>query len=649
MNMINKLVKEWTITFLSLCLFTFLPLQVLATDYVDDINSAAGKREAGRQVIYEMNVGSFTPAGTFAAAQQQLGELKTLGVDVVWLMPIYPRGGGINSPYAATDFQKTNPAYGTIADLKAFVAAAHAQGMEVWLDWVPNHTATDATWVTTHPEYYEKSGDSFVHPNNYGDVYQLNYGNAALVNAMNDCLKFWIDQADIDGYRCDYISSPKIPTSYWQSAISLLKGYKSGKTITFLGETDIAQDVTRLKNVGFDYDYAWAFQSSLAKYGSDGVNASTLKANADKMLNASAGVSFGRMLYVTNHDQNYNESKKTLTEKYGNNRYPLTVLAYTLYGMPLIYNGQEVGGNQALDYFNDTKINWNAKDEKMRNTIRTLTALKHAIPALADKASVNWVTVSAGSANVLTFTRKAGNSEVLVVLNMATSAVSATLTGLTAGPWSLWLNSETIAQGVSRKTQYFSATQNVSLDAKGYRVYVRGTFPEEDLPAPETYTPALDSADEISCFFETPTQSDYAVWAWGTLGGGEAYCTNTSWPGDAMTLMGQTAAGRYVYKCTLTRPSEAPQYLIISKSGGNTKIYDGVDFVNHGYYVEGQTTPTQVITATGIKNLTSSFSQGEGAWYTLDGRYIANSQCSTAIGQMSPGIYIRNGKKYVVK
>ena len=71
MNIINKMVKEWTITFLSLCLFTFLPLQVLATDYVDDINNAAGKREAGRQVIYEMNVGSFTPAGTFAAAQQQ--------------------------------------------------------------------------------------------------------------------------------------------------------------------------------------------------------------------------------------------------------------------------------------------------------------------------------------------------------------------------------------------------------------------------------------------------------------------------------------------------------------------------------------------------------------------------------------------------
>ena len=73
---------------------------------------------------------------------------------------------------------------------------------------------------------------------------------------MNDCLKFWIDEADVDGYRCDYISSPEIPASYWQATIPDMKGYKSGKTITFLGETDIAQDVTRLKTVGFDYDYA---------------------------------------------------------------------------------------------------------------------------------------------------------------------------------------------------------------------------------------------------------------------------------------------------------------------------------------------------------------------------------------------------------
>ena len=474
--MITKVLKSFLIV--AVCIVS----NCYAADYVDDINLAAGKRAEGQRVIYEMNVGSFTTEGTFAAAQERLEELKALGIDIVWLMPIYPRGGGINSPYAATDFQQTNPTYGTIADLKSFVDAAHALNMQVWLDWVPNHTATNATWVTTHPEYYAKSGGQMIHPNGYNDVWQLDYNNTALVNAMNDCLKFWIDQTDIDGYRCDYISSSRIPTSYWQTAIPLIKNYKSGKTITFLGEGDIAQDVTRLKTAGFDYDYAWAYQSSLANFGSSGVYSASLKANANTMLNASANVSFSRMLYVTNHDQNFNESKKTLTQKYGLNRYPLTVLAYTLYGMPLIYNGQEVGGNQAPDYFNDTKINWASPDTKMLNTIRTLTALKHAVPALGDKVAVNWVALSSGAANVLAFTRQQGDSEVLVVLNLATTATTATLTGLTAGSWSQWLTSETISQGTSRSQQQFSATQTLTLDAKGYRVFVRGSFPEEDIP-----------------------------------------------------------------------------------------------------------------------------------------------------------------------
>ena len=628
---------------LSFIICTYHQSEAVAADYVDDINIVANN-EAGHQVIYEMNIGSFTQAGTLAAAQQRLDELKTLGVDIVWLMPIYPRGGGINSPYAPTNYQEVNPAYGSVDDLKAFVTAAHNLNMQVWLDWVPNHTATNADWVTTHPEYYGWNGQpEFHHPNNYGDVWQLNYYNTELVNAMNNALKFWIDETDIDGYRCDYISSPQIPASYWKETISLIKNYKSGKTITFLGEADIAQDVTKLKTVGFDYDYAWAYQSSLASYGSTGIYAAPLKTNADKMLTASGSVSFGRLLYVTNHDQNWNESKKTMTEKYGNNRYPLTVLAYTLYGMPLIYNGQEVGGNQALNYFDDTKINWTTKDDKMRNTIRTLTALKHAVPALDDKTDVNWVTLNPANSNVLAYKRKAGNSEILVVLNMATQASSATLTGITAGDWSLWRNSETIVQGVSRKQQTFSSTQTITLDAKGYRVYVKGTFSEEEPPAPEVYVPTLNNSDEVSVFFETATVDTYAVWAWGTLGGGEAYCTNTSWPGDDMMLMGQTATGSYVYKCILTKTNEIPQYLIISKNGGNAKIYDGVSFVNHGYYVEGQTTPTQIISATsGIGSVYGS-QNGDSRIYDLSGRQVVNNRI------LPNGVYIRNGKKIVIK
>ncbi len=632
----QKKMKKFSII-ISLSLALFNPM-VQAQDFVDNINNTASATK-GQCVVYEMNVGSFTQAGTFAAASDKLDDLKQTGVDIVWLMPVYPRGGGINSPYAAKNFRQVNPSYGTVADLKAFVGKAHQLGMKVWLDWVPNHTATDADWVTTHPEYYTTRNGQMVHPNNYGDVYELNYGNADLQNEMNDCLKFWIDETDIDGYRCDYISSPSIPASYWQSTIPLIKGYKAGKDITFLGEADIVNDAKKLLNAGFDYDYAWQLQSQLVNYGPNGNTSARLKAFANTLLETSANVSFGRMVYLTNHDQNWNESKQTLTAKYGDNRYPLTVFTFTIYGMPLIYNGQEIGGNQPLNYFQDTKIDWNSTDKKMQNTIRTLCALKHNVAALNDDAAVDWVNVTNNS-GVLAYTRTKGDSKVLVLLNMNAFGTSATVTGLEAGDWSLWLDSETIGQGTSRQQMKLNSTYVFALGAKGYQVYVKGTFPEEVLPPVEAYTPTLDSEDEISIFFETRFSDSYSAWVWGELGGGEAYCTNTSWPGDEMQFMGTSLTGSFIYKYTVRRVATAPEYLIISKSNGNTKIYDGVAFVNHGYYVEGDPTPSQIITTTGINSPPSSSRQPSGIRYDLNGRQLQ--------GEPAPhSIYIQDGRKHI--
>ena len=631
-------------------LLLFTSLNMRGADYVDEINSNSASYAEGHRVIYEMNVGSFTQAGTFAAASDRMEELKALGIDIVWLMPIYPRGTS-NSPYAATSFQKTNPAYGTIADLKALVQHAHQLHMEVWLDWVPNHTATNAEWVTTHPEYYAKSGGQMIHPNNYSDVWQLNYNNSDLVNAMNDCLKFWIDQCDVDGYRCDYVSSSYIPTSYWQNAIPLIKNYKSGKTVSFLAETDIAQDVTRLKNAGFDYDYAWAFQSNMQSFGASGNTASRLKAFANNMLNASNSITFSRMLYLTNHDQNFNDGGKTLTQQYGTNRYPLAVLAYTIYGMPMIYNGQEVGGNQILDYFSDTKINWNNKDDKMRNTIRTLAALKHTIPALTDSKTasanptVEWLTVTNNTA-VLAYRRKSGDSEVMVILNFGTSSGNATITGITSGDWSQWLNSESVANGVSRKQVTMNATQTFQLDAKGYRVYVKGVFSEETIeePSVDTYTPCLDDPNEVSVFLETPIQGTYNVWVWGDLGGGEAYTSKGSWPGDEMELKGKAANGSYIYKYVQTKTQELPSNIIITRFDNGTeskRLWDGVLFTNNGYYVEDadytSSIPAVITTTTGIRNTTVT--THDDKWYDLNGRQISEPT--------GHGIYIHGGKKVI--
>ena len=188
------------------------------------------------RVIYQLNIGAFTPEGTFKAAQEQLGRLDTLGIDILWLMPIYPRGETMHSPYASMNFKAVNPAYGTVADVKEFVAAAHDKGMKVWLDWVPNHVAVENPWVKEHPEYFTKDEKGqMIHPHGWGDVFELNYQNEELVNEMNSAMNFWIDNCHVDGFRCDYVSSPTIPVKYWQDIIAELKS--KGVGIEMLSET----------------------------------------------------------------------------------------------------------------------------------------------------------------------------------------------------------------------------------------------------------------------------------------------------------------------------------------------------------------------------------------------------------------------------
>ena len=453
---------------LSIVLILFLVHHINGQDFISDINNPDKKYGFGHRVIYEMNVGSFTKEGTFDAASEKLSDLKSLGIDVIWLMPIYKRDGGLNSPYAASDFRTPNPSYGKISNLKSFVSKAHKLNMEVWLDWVPNHTACNHPWLKEHPEYYAKE----LHPF-YSDVSQLNYENSDLRKEMTDTLKYWIDEADIDGYRCDFISSPYIPNDYWLEAIPELKKYKEGKTITMLGESDFT-DATRLFGTGWDYDYAWWFQeTALWKTMGDTSHAANLKKVCDQLVNDKRYSELDRMVYLTNHDVNFNHNVK-LSSMYGDNKYSFTVLIFTLYGMPLVYNGQEIGGEDILNYFSDSKVNWNNHDSKMYNTIRTLTAMKHTINAFKDgkdmdeRGSVKWIE---SNNSVAAYIRKNGKSEALVVLNLG-NKIDITLSGVTEGSYTQWLDSKTIADGVSQKKVDLSTKPTISLEKRGYAVYV---------------------------------------------------------------------------------------------------------------------------------------------------------------------------------
>ena len=624
----------------------FMMSAVNAADFTETINNAATATK-GQSVIYEMNVGSFTAAGTFNAAKDRLGELKKTGIDIVWLMPIYPRGAS-KSPYAVLDFETTNASYGTVDQLKSFVTAAHNLNMKVILDWVPNHTANEHAWKTAHPAWYNG-----VH--SYSDVSDLNYDNEELKAEMMRIMKSWIDRCDIDGFRFDFVTNTK--PSYWLSANQTLKDYAASKgksDFILLAEIDTNDNPrfsNKTNNIGFTADYAWWLQETVLKngYGANG-NVATLTNNLKKFVNDSPSLGLSRMVYLTNHDQNWNDGGATLTSMYGDSRYALTTLAFTIYGMPLIFNSQEIGGNQKLDYFNDTKISWTSVDTKMQNTIKTLCALKHSEKALADNAAVTWKTTN--NSNVIAYTRSQDNSEVLVLINLGTTQTTVQVSGLTAGEWSQWLDSKTITQSTGKQTATLSATQSFSIDAKGYQVYVLESSSVD--PDGDAYVPTLDNDTEISIFFETPTDHDYFVWVWGDLGGGEAYCVNTSYPGDAMTLKGKTAAGNNVYKYTLTKVSQAPGWLIIARGGTDAdKVYDGVPFVNHGYYVEGNGTPVKVISeVSAISGVADDgiLSNADNGIYNLNGIRVATldgESPSNIIATLPKGIYIFKGKKFI--
>ena len=252
----------------------------------------------------------------------------------------------------------------------------------------------------------------------------------------------------------------------------MLRDYATGKDLIMLAETDIVHDATRLLNVGFDYDYAWNFQSGkLQRFGPNGTSGSTLRNYCESFINESQGLSFDRMTYLTNHDQNFNDGGKTLENMYGANKYVLTTLFFTIYGMPLLYNGQEVGNDQILNYFQDTKINWNNNDAMMTNTIRTLVALRHTQPALACGTATTFL--STNSSNILAYTKTSGDNTVLIILNLGNTETSVTIGGIEAGTYRQWLNSATVATALTSNLQTLAPSSTFSLPAKGYSVLVK--------------------------------------------------------------------------------------------------------------------------------------------------------------------------------
>ncbi len=361
--------------------------------------------------VYEMNVRQLTPEGTLAAAAQQLPRLKEVGVDIVWLMPIYPIGvkerkGTLGSYYAPRKYDDVNPEFGSLEDFDAFVQTAHSLGLKVILDWVANHTSPDSEWAEAHPDWFLRNEDgSFVVQHDWTDIAPMDLSNGEMRAAMRDCFRFWLNRG-VDGFRCDVAG--EMPVEYWEEQLSALKGEYPGKYWLAEGEKP------ELHTAGFDATYSWNLHHMLNTLDEGGVTADSLAAYVEKYL-ATYPEDAYRLTFTSNHDEN--SWAGTEFERLGEAWKVASVLCWTLpNSQPLLYTGQEIGMNHRFAFFEkDTMPQsfWNAYSD----FYKYLNDLYHSHPALWAGNTSEFEIIPAGD-KVFRFRRTLGDDSVEVSVGL---------------------------------------------------------------------------------------------------------------------------------------------------------------------------------------------------------------------------------------
>ena len=365
-------------------------------------------------VVYEMNVRQYTPAGTFAAAQQELPRLAEMGVDIVWLMPIYPIGvegrkGTLGSYYAVKNYCDINPEFGTLEDFDNFVAEAHKLGLRVVIDWVANHTSPDAVWTTERaPEWYERDAEgNTTYTADWSDTANLNYENKDVWQGMQDALRFWMERG-IDGFRCDMAC--EVPLEFWQEAIAGLRADYPHMYWLAEGEEPLLHSLS-----DFNASYAWELHHMLNDIARGEKNIPELLEYIAKDAERQPSDAF-RLMFTSNHDEN--SWAGTEFERMGDAAKAMAVLTFTLpNGQPLIYTGQEMGWNKRFEFFEKDHIPAWEKNVYF-DFYKELISIRHANPALSagDKGGVFEVVSTDDS--TLVFTRTLPENKVTVKVEL---------------------------------------------------------------------------------------------------------------------------------------------------------------------------------------------------------------------------------------
>jgi len=374
--------------------------------------------EVSDVVLYQVNPRVFAPSNSLKAVTARLDTIADLGVNMLWIMPIYPIGEekSKNSPYSVRDYKAVAPEFGTIKDLQDLVTACHERGMGVILDWVANHTAWDNEWLKQHPDWYtHDSTGHIIYPpgTDWTDVADLDYNNKEMRAAMIDAMRFWVDSVGIDGFRCDV--ADQVPVDFWREAITALRVAANPRKLIMLAEGANPENF----DAGFDLNYAWEFMGAIAEVMKGDAKVGKL-VEVDKHEYADLKADKFKMRFTTNHDE---ATKASPITQYGGQRASMAAFVATtmLHGGMLVYGSQEVGYPETINFFHYVPVNWNANPE-LRNEYKKIIAVYNAHPSLRSSGKVH--PFDDDQNNVLCVERVLNNDNVLVMVNVRGDAHS---------------------------------------------------------------------------------------------------------------------------------------------------------------------------------------------------------------------------------
>ena len=393
-------------------------------------------------VVYEMNVRQLTKEGTLLMAMRHLQHLKDMGVDAVWLMPVYPIGvverkGELGSYYSISDYCAINPEFGTMADFDAFVEEAHRLGLKVLLDWVANHTARDAKWLKDKPmSWYERDEQGVAKvPWDWSDTAKLNYAEKGVWQGQIDAMKFWVREHGVDGFRCDM--AMLVPLEFWQDVRRELQSVKPN--IFMLAEAEGAEFFDK----AFDACYGWELHHAMVAVAQGKTRVWTLRDKIYSVLNDNPRTSM-HMSFTSNHDENsWSGSEQS---RFGEALSAMSALSFVLpKSLPLIYTGQEIGYDHSFKFFDKDampQFEWNNATE----IYHRLCEMKHDCSSLrsADLGG-SFIELNTNAPDcLLAFVREDEHSRVVYIANLSPYKIFADFhTGIYAGDYKNVISGET--------------------------------------------------------------------------------------------------------------------------------------------------------------------------------------------------------------